>query len=340
MNKKLIMFIFCAIFALIISCDNHGNLKKIEEKNQGKENQKVKKNNQGGDLKGPQVQGFFEKVKGIISTDPTVSKIAEKLKEEEKDKQEKKKEVKVEREENKEELMQGDEPNNINQAQILQANSQDSAPKLETVQQIESGGQQEEEETKEEQLKAKAEAEKEAKEKEEDKRRQQEKEKVKAKIKDLTNKIDKINRDIDSIKHQSWFVEEVERVIVGATEVRDKVTGPILDYFTNAKSNNNQAIYYTWNLEDEYKDEDEDELKKLLENLEKTRTGLRNKLNEGDTNTYYSLADLKLKENVKVSEIASDLQELKSKLEEVKNYLETQSNFETIKGYISDSVDY
>ncbi|WP_267903475.1 hypothetical protein [Borreliella bavariensis] len=38
MNKKV--FIICAVFALIMSCDNHGNLKKIEEKNQEKTKEK------------------------------------------------------------------------------------------------------------------------------------------------------------------------------------------------------------------------------------------------------------------------------------------------------------
>ncbi|MBB6043647.1 hypothetical protein QIA34_07900 (plasmid) [Borreliella yangtzensis] len=49
MKKKF--FIICAVFALIMSCDNHGNLKIIEEKNQEKTKEK--------DVKG-QVQGFFE----------------------------------------------------------------------------------------------------------------------------------------------------------------------------------------------------------------------------------------------------------------------------------------
>ncbi|WP_418909436.1 hypothetical protein QIA41_05300 (plasmid) [Borreliella sinica] len=50
MKKKF--FIIYAVFVLIMSCDNHGNLKIIEEKNQEKTKEK--------DVKG-QVQEFFEK---------------------------------------------------------------------------------------------------------------------------------------------------------------------------------------------------------------------------------------------------------------------------------------
>ncbi|OJH14352.1 hypothetical protein ER70_09310, partial (plasmid) [Borreliella bissettiae] len=233
----------------------------------------------------------------VVSDDPTVYEIAEKLKEEEK-------------QETKEELIRGDDPNNINKAQILQANSQDSKPELEAVQQSESGGQQKEEEKKEEQKdkakaeeveakeeQAKAKAEQERKEKGEQQKRQEEERQVKIKIETLTKKIDEINSNIDSIKYKRWFMGDEKRLEVKATEVRDKVTGPVYDHFTNDPK---QAIYYTWGLDEE----ESLELTKLLKQLRDTRDRLRTKLNEN--NATYTLEEPKLKENVKIDEIESD----------------------------------
>ncbi len=231
--------------------------------------------------------------------------------------------------------MQADDPNNINHAQILQqANGQDSKPALEAVQQSANGGQQK--------------AEEEAKEKEERKRKQQEEERekrekeVKAKIEELTNKIDEINNGIDSIKHRRWFVEDEKRFKVKATEVRDKVTGPVFDYFTNDSKGDTgegaqteESIYYGWGLTD--LEEDEEELVKLLKELQDTRSSLRTKLNVGNQQKVVLQPDPELKESVKVSEIESDLEELKSKLEKVKNYLRDEAHFDTIKGYINDA---
>ncbi|WP_422850165.1 hypothetical protein [Borreliella afzelii] len=370
MNKKMRMFIICIFFTLIISCKNYASsedLKNLEQNVKGK------------------VKGFLDTKERIVSDDPTVYEIAEKLKEEElKGKKESKQE-----QEDKEELMQGDDPANIDLPSILQTNNQDSTPALEAAQQITSGGQQKEEEKgkeekeqakaeevkvkeeqKGEQAKAKAEqekkekeererkekekqqqeqqkkrqeeekkkqeeqekakAEKERREKEERQRQEQEERQIKSKIETLTKKIDEINRDIDSIKYKSWFVENEKRLEVKATEVRDKVTGPIYDHFTNDA---NTAIYYTWNLEDE----EDLELGKLLEKLSNTRNSLRTKLNEN--NATYTLEEPKLKENVKIEEIESDLDELKSELEEVKGYLKNESNFEKIKEYVYSS-DY
>ncbi|WP_418905644.1 hypothetical protein [Borreliella japonica] len=335
MNKKMRIFIICAVFALIISCNNYTSGEDLKQNVK----EQVKGIKQGIEIERKikqgieeQVKGFLEKKEGIISDDEIAKKLKEEeLKEKKENKQEKKKEEeKVEREEKqetKEELIQGDDPNNINQAQILQANSQDSKLELEAVQQSESGGQQKEEEKKEEQAKAKAEQERKIKEE----RQRQEEKQVKSKIKTLTKKIDEINKNIDSIKHQSWFVEDVKRVIVGAQEVIDKVTGPIYDHFTD---DNNNAIYYTWNLDGG----EDSELEELLKKLSKTRSDLRTKLNVGNQAATWNNTP-PLKENVKVVEIESDLDSLKSELERVKTYLTNESNFETIKEYIFSSDD-
>ncbi|WP_373585039.1 hypothetical protein [Borreliella afzelii] len=363
MNKKMRMFIICIFFTLIISCKNYASsedLKNLEQNVKGK------------------VKGFLDTKERIVSDDPTVYEIAEKLKEEElKGKKESKQE-----QEDKEELMQGDDPANIDLPSILQTNNQDSTPALEAAQQITSGGQQKEEEKgkeekeqakaeevkvkeeqKGEQAKAKAEQEKKEKEErerkekekqqqeqqkkrqEEEKKKQEEQEKAKAekerrekeerqiksKIETLTKKIDEINRDIDSIKYKSWFVENEKRLEVKATEVRDKVTGPIYDHFTDDA---NKAIYYTWGLDEE----DEEGLGKLLKKLSETRSDLRTKLNEGNQAATWNNTP-SLKENVNVVEIESDLDSLKSELERVKEYLKNESNFEEIKEYISSSDD-
>ncbi|MBB6043628.1 hypothetical protein QIA34_06135 (plasmid) [Borreliella yangtzensis] len=67
MEKKV--FIICAVFALIISCDNHGNLKIIEEKNQEKTKEKG--------VKG-QVQGFLEiEDKELMQADESKKQISQ-----------------------------------------------------------------------------------------------------------------------------------------------------------------------------------------------------------------------------------------------------------------------
>ncbi|WP_418454806.1 hypothetical protein QIA25_05750 (plasmid) [Borreliella spielmanii] len=401
MNKKMRMFIIYIVFALIISCKNYSDSKQTIER---KVKQGIEKGVEiGKEIKQgleKQVKGFLDKEEGVISDDAIVHEIAKKLEEEVKEKKENKQE-----QEDKEELMQGDDPANIDQPSILQANNQDSTPALEAAQQITSGGQQKEEEKgkeekeqakaekvkvkeeqkvveqkeeqkvveqKEEQAKAKAEqekkekeererkdkekqqqeqrkrqeeekkkqeeqekakAEKERKEKEERQRQEQEERQIKSKIETLTKKIDEINRDIDSIKYKSWFVEDVKRATVRAQEVIDKVTGPIYDHFTDKSD---AAIYYTWGLVDE--DEDS-ELGDLLKKLSETRSNLRTKLNEGNQKPVFGRKEPELKENVNVSEIESDLDKLRSKLEEVKGYLKNESNFEKIKEYVYSS-DY
>ncbi|WP_327786164.1 hypothetical protein [Borreliella garinii] len=131
-------------------------------------------------------------------------------------------------------------------------------------------------------------------------KREQEERQVKDKIEILVKKIDEINRDIDAIKNQNSFVEDVKRKIVETTEVRDKITGPIYDHFADGSN----AIYIAWY------DLDTD-LEKLLQKLSNTRDDLRAKLN-ADNQKYIDLRnEPKLKESVKVVEIESDLDKLK-----------------------------
>ncbi|APS99102.1 ErpC protein (plasmid) [Borreliella mayonii] len=333
MNKQ--MLIIFAVFALIISCKNFATGKDIKQNSEGK------------------IKGFLDKILDpakdrITSSGLKADEVAKKLQEEEKN-----------------ELMQGDDPNNgvISPPPALPASGQDNAPGLKVEQQ--SGGQQEEQakvgkedkgegekvevrirkekeenkegnaKEKEEGEKQKAKAKEEAKQKaerlkreEEQKRKEieirQEERQLNNQIGTLVSKIDEINRSIDTIKQQTS---------VGAQGIIDRITGPIYDDFTD---DTNQAIYHIWDLEEE-----DSELGKLLEELSDTRDALRTKLNV-DNQAY--LADSKeepsLKENVKVSEINSELTDLKSKLEEVKKYLEDESNFEEIKGYIEGSNSY
>ncbi|WP_268898880.1 hypothetical protein [Borreliella garinii] len=145
----------------------------------------------------------------------------------------------------------------------------------------------------------------------------------------LVKKIDEINRDIDAIKNQSSFVEDVKREIVAATEVIDKITGPIYDHFTYGSN----AIYIAWY------DLDTDYLEELLQKLSNTRDDLRAKLNRGNQKYIDLRNEPKLKENVKVVEIESDLDKLKSELKGVKEYLKNESNFEKIKENIVNSDD-
>lgn len=169
------MFIIYIVFALIISCKNYSDSKQTIER---KVKQGIEKGVEiGKEIKQgleKQVKGFLDKEEGVISDDAIVHEIAKKLEEEVKEKKENKQE-----QEDKEELMQGDDPANIDQPSILQANNQDSTPALEAAQQITSGGQQKEEEKgKEEKEQAKAEK---VKVKEEQKVVEQKEEQAKAK---------------------------------------------------------------------------------------------------------------------------------------------------------------
>ncbi|MCD2401793.1 ErpC protein, partial [Borreliella bissettiae] len=224
-------------------------------------------------------------------------------------------EAKVEEKKEKQE----DTEENIKGKEITdEQNNQELAKAKEGEQQKEQKRQQEEQERK-----VKAEKEKREREEAEQQKRQQEevgKRQFDNQIKTLTAKIDEINENIDVIKWQTT---------VGPQGVIDRITGPVYDDFTN---DGDSAIYYTWNLEDE----ESSELGKLLQELSDARDALRTKLNVGNQ-AYTGDKEPPLKENVNVSEIKSDLEELKLKLEKVKSYLEDSSKFEEIKGYISDS---
>ncbi|MBB6043633.1 hypothetical protein [Borreliella yangtzensis] len=353
MNKKIIMFITCAVFALIMSCDNHGNLKKIEEKNQGKENQKVNKNNQGGDLKGPQVKGFLEKalieasspIGGLLNKAPTLlaNNHKEKSQEsannggQERQKQNQEDNKKQEKEQQKQKVeVQVSEDKKVEKLEEAKGQEKENLQVQETQvqEQAEQKEKSEEEQVKQEEhlqvQTAEAEVEIEVEEEEEErgegKRQKKEDGEIKYEIKVLTKKIDEINDNIDVIKRKSSYVEEIP---LNPQEIIDKVTGPVYDDFTD---DSKQAIYHTWGL----MNEDEEGLPKLLKELGDTRSSLRTKLNIGNQKKVALQSDPKLKENVRVSEIESELNNLKSKLEEVKEYLKDQSHFETIKGYIND----
>ncbi|ACO38246.1 Erp22 protein (plasmid) [Borreliella burgdorferi 29805] len=332
MNQKA--FIICAVFALIISCKNYATSKDLKQNPEGK------------------IKGFLDPTKDkITSIGPKVDEVAKKLKQEER------------------ELMQGDDPNGsgINPPPTLLENGNDNTlvpiaksaeqsgdqkeeksgkveekkekqeSKEEKVEEqnqekkqkkeernVKEEKQKQEEERQKQQEEARAKAEKEKREREE-KQKQEEEKKVKGRIKTLTDKINEINRDIDGIKGQTS---------IGAEEVRDKITGPIYDDFTDSSS----SIRTTWG-DLEY--EEDLELGRLLKELSEARDSLRTKLNV-DNQPYIidtRSTEPQLKDNVSVSEIKSDLDELKSKLEEVKEYLEDKDNFEEIKEYVAGSED-
>ncbi|WP_422849829.1 hypothetical protein [Borreliella afzelii] len=208
------------------------------------------------------------------------------------------------------------------------AKTEEEQRKIKQRQEEEEKQRQKEEEEKQRQ---KEEEEKQRQKEEEEKQRQKEEEEKRAKdkIEILTKKIDEINRDIDAIKHKSLLLEDVKREIVAATEAIDKITGPIYDHFTDGSN----AIYTVW-----YDDLDTD-LKELLEKLRDTRSNLRAKLNVDNQRYTWGSNEPKLKENVKVVEIESDLDKLKSELKGVKEYLKNKSNFEKIKENIVNGVD-
>ncbi|WP_418885307.1 ErpC protein [Borreliella carolinensis] len=358
MNKKTL--IICAVFAMISSCKNYG-IKDLEQKAKG------------------QVNGFVDKILDptkdkITSSGSIVDELAKKLQEEEKNElmqgddpngsginpppvlpenshdnppapkvkaaeqngdQKEEKSGKVEGKKEK----QDDKVGKADAKKEVQENIKSNAKEIKVTA---------EQQKQEEDIKEKAEKEKKAKEEakqkkqEEEKQRKEaearaekekqrqleeaEKKKVENKIKDLTDKIDKVNKDIDDINGKT---------IVKVEEVRDNITGPVYDDFTNADS----SLYYAWNFNEKEESGLESELGKLLKDLMNDREKLRNKLNVGNESNTGVKKTPKLKETVNVSDIKGDLEKLRSKLEEVKKYLKNQSNFETIKEYITDSND-
>ncbi|MCD2386321.1 ErpC protein [Borreliella burgdorferi] len=352
MNQKA--FIICAVFALIISCKNYATSKDLKQNPEGK------------------IKGFLDPTKDkITSIGPKVDEVAKKLKQEERElmqgddpngsginppptllengndntlvpiaksaeqsgdqKEEKsgKVEEKKEKQESKEEKVE--EQNQEKKQKKEERNVKEEKQKQEEERQkqqeearAKAEKQKQEEERQKQQEEARAKAEKEKREREE-KQKQEEEKKVKGRIKTLTDKINEINRDIDGIKGQTS---------IGAEEVRDKITGPIYDDFTDSSS----SIRTTWG-DLEY--EEDLELGRLLKELSEARDSLRTKLNV-DNQPYIidtRSTEPQLKDNVSVSEIKSDLDELKSKLEEVKEYLEDKDNFEEIKEYVAGSED-
>lgn len=308
MNKKMRMLIICAVFAMISSCKNYANsedLKNLEQQN----------------VKG-KVKGFLDTKERIVSDDPTVYEIAEKLKEEEelKDKKENKQE-KVEREEKqeaKEELIQSDDPNSHSNMQVVKT-TRDSGGQQKEEQRKEEDKKEKEEREREEDLKRrrrerykedqkkmeerKKQLEKRRKEREEEAKENPLKKITKNKIKEAANKIDTIISNIDNI--------EREQDTTGK-RVEDNVTYPIYDDITDAKD----SIYIMWgeNIDDSNIDD-------LFTNLRNIRYDLRGKIKDNnDTN----------KNIVKVSDIRNDLKNLKSYLEKIKVYLENSENEELI----------
>ncbi|WP_421136358.1 hypothetical protein QIA36_06440 (plasmid) [Borreliella yangtzensis] len=105
MNKKMRMFIVCAIFVSIISCKNYASGEDLKNPVKNAK-QQVKGFKQGIEKKvkqgiKKQIKKFLEKEEGIISDDSTVYEIAEKLKIEEfNEKKENKKDSNLKEKEN------------------------------------------------------------------------------------------------------------------------------------------------------------------------------------------------------------------------------------------------
>ncbi|WP_418885456.1 ErpC protein [Borreliella carolinensis] len=378
MNKKTL--IICAVFAMISSCKNYGIkdleqkakgqvngfvdkildptkdkitssgsivdelAKKLQEEEKIKHVEENDKNElmQGDDPNGSVLNlPPVLPASGHANTPVPAVKVAEQNGGQQKE-QAKESEAKVEEEKEKEEIegkkeeqentkgkkeeKQNKEEQEKSGKEVSKAKEEANA-KAEKEKREREAAEQQKRQQEEQQRKVKEEAEKKAKEEQEreEQQKQEEEKKVKDKIKTLTDKIDEINTDVDDIN---------SKTIVGTQEVIDEVTGPVYDDFVDGKN----SIRTTWgDLEEE---SEEEGLGKLLEELSDARDKLRNKLNEGNKPHTGVEKEPDLKENVNVSEISSELTELKSKLEEVKKYLEDKDNFETIKEYIDESNSY
>ncbi len=339
MNKKMKIFIICAVFVLISSCKIDATGKDATGKDATGKDATGKNAEQN--IKG-KVQGFLEKILDpvkdkIASNGPIADELAKKLQEEEK--------VNNGEEENDKAVFLGeeskeDEEENEQAVNLEEKNAEEDKKVVNLEEkELEVKKETEEDEDKEEIEKQKQEVEKaqERKQRQEEKKRkkqeQQEEKKrkrqeqrkerrAKNKIKKLADKIDEISWNIDGIESQTS---------VKPKAVIDKITGPVYDYFTD---DNKKAIYKTWG---DLEDEEGEGLGKLLKELSDTRDELRTKLNKDNKKYYAHENEPPLKENVDVSEIKEDLEKVKSGLEKVKEYLKDNSKFEEIKGYISDS---
>lgn len=345
MNKKMRMFIICAVFALISSCKYYASsedLKNLEQNVKGK------------------VKGFLDIKERIVSDDPTVYEIAEKLKEEEelKDKKEKKEEkedfnkndlkdnedVKVLKPEPKPIPLENKEPK-VKIAEKMLKPELPEIPNLPVVVKPVVKEKTEEEKAKDkeyEDLRRRRieQYQKEEKARLERKKQREERKKIreseskekflegvtKGKISTVAKQIDKIIIDINSINPGSFFEERME---VSGKEVEDKVTGAIYDDITNNRSNGN-SIYSDWGDYLEYNGK----LYNLLDKeLEEARSSLRAKIKIKEDNIE------KNKDIVKISDIKEDLEKIKDKLKELKEYLQSSANKEEIQKIVKCLID-
>ncbi|AEL70207.1 Erp family protein (plasmid) [Borreliella afzelii PKo] len=345
MNGKMRMFIICVFFTLIISCKYYASsedLKNLEQNVKGK------------------VKGFLDTKERIVSDDPTVYEIAEKLKEEE---LKGKKENKEKKEDSNKNDLKDNEDVKALKPEPESIALEDKEPKVEIAEKIlkpelpempklpvaplvvkpvvkEKTEEDKAKDREYEELKRKR-IEQYQKQEEERLKRKEEREKrkklreaessgnflegiTKGKISTVTKQIDKIISDIYSINPGSSFEE---RMVVSGKEVEDKVTGAIYDDITDNRSNGN-SIYSEWS-----DDLEEGGLKKLLDELEKARTELRGKIKEGNENNE------KNKNTVIISDIKGDLEKIKDKLKELKEYLQSNANKEEIQKLVKCSID-
>ncbi|MBB5141799.1 hypothetical protein [Borreliella afzelii] len=352
MNGKMRMFIICVFFTLIISCKYYASsedLKNLEQNVKGK------------------VKGFLDTKERIVSDDPTVYEIAEKLKEEElKGKKENKEDVNLENKGEKEDSNKNDLKDNedakvlkpepkpialenkepkLERSEILKPELPEM-PKLPVVSVVVKPV-----------VKEKTEEEK-ARDKEyEDLRRRrieqyqkQEEERLKRKAereerkklressgtfleRATKGKISTVVKQIDKIISDINSINPgssfEERMVVSGKEVEDKVTGAIYDDITDNRSNGN-SIYSDWGDYLEYNGK----LYNLLDKeLEEVRSSLRAKIKIKEGNVE------KNKDIVKISDIKEDLEKIKDKLEELKKYLQSSANKEEIQKLVKCLID-
>ncbi|AEL19203.1 Erp family protein (plasmid) [Borreliella bissettiae DN127] len=363
MNKIMKIFTIWFVFAMIISCKNFAADKDIKQNAEGKikgfldkildpVKDKIASN-------GPKVDELVKKLQeeekelmqgddpdnGVINPPPVLPasdhdntpvpavKVAEQNGGQQKE-QAKESEAKVEEEKVEDKKEKQDSEKGKVEEKKEEQNKEEQKKKQEEAKAKEA----KEKEAKEKQKRQQAESERRAREEkqrqeqeeverkaEEEREREEAERKAKDKIKDLVDKIAKINGDIDDIKGEKS---------VGATKVKNKVTGPVYDDFVDGEN----SIRKTWGNGDLEEDEEDSELGKVLKELSDSRDKLRNKLNVGNQ-AYDGYTEPPLKENVNVNDIKDDLEKVKSGLEKVKSYLEDNSKFEEIKGYIEESND-
>nr|AAD28095.1 ElpA2 protein [Borreliella burgdorferi 297] len=345
MNKKIKIFIICTVVVLISSCKYYARDKDLK--------QNVKE----------QIGGFLDTKERIVSDDPTVYGIAEKLKEEElKGKKENTKDVNLENKEdsNKNDLkdhedatvlkpefepiaLENKEPK-LEIAEILKPELPEM-PKLPVVVKPVVKEKTEEEKAKDkeyEELKRRRIEHYQKQEEERLKRKKQREERKKLRelksnenymitltkgvIFRFSKDIDKIINEINSINLSFSFEEKSE---ISGKDVEDRVTGAIYDYITDNRSNGN-SIYSEWS---DYLEEEENELKSLIEKLEKARTGLRGKIKEVKDGKERN------KNVVGINDIKEDLEKLKDFLIELKEYLQNNVDKKEIHKAVKCSMN-